>query len=236
VARKLEGKRVVITGVSRGVGLAITKKFLEEGARVVGVAKDAGRLATIATELGRYEGRFWPICADVTEPCATAKIVEAVRAHLGALDILVNNAAVMLAHDGGFEKEGPDILGKTLAVNVLAPHRLSVALLRLLRAGTEPRIIHLTSGAGVQSAMRDRGLASYRLSKWALNGLAMLQAAELSGQIAVNLLDPGWVKTDMGGPNAPGTTDESADGALTLATLAFTETGKIWCGGQEISF
>jgi NAD(P)-dependent dehydrogenase (short-subunit alcohol dehydrogenase family) len=84
--------------------------------------------------------------------------------------------------------------------------------------------------------MRDRGLASYRLSKWAVNGLTMLQAAELSGQIAVNALDPGWVKTDMGGPNAPGSPDDSAEGALALATAPFTQTGRIWCGGQEISF
>ncbi len=64
----------------------------------------------------------------------------------------------------------------------------------------------------------------------------MLMARELLGKIAVNALDPGWVKTDMGGPEAPGSPTESAEGALALATVAFAKTGKLWKGGAEIEF
>jgi hypothetical protein len=64
----------------------------------------------------------------------------------------------------------------------------------------------------------------------------MLLAAELSGKVSVNAFDPGWVKTDMGGPSAPGSPVESAEGALALVTAPFSETGKFWKDGQQIPF
>jgi NAD(P)-dependent dehydrogenase (short-subunit alcohol dehydrogenase family) len=74
------------------------------------------------------------------------------------------------------------------------------------------------------------------MSKWALNGLTLLQATHLTGSIAVNAFDPGWVKTDLGGPNAPGSPVESAEGALAVVLLPFDVTGKFWKDRQEIPF
>lgn len=113
-----------------------------------------------------------------------------------------------------------------------APRRRSP----LLRKGHEPRIANVSSGAGTFAAMKDRKIASYRLSKWALNGFTLLLAGELGGEVSVNAFDPGWVKTDLGGPNAPGSPTESARGALSIVTLPFAETGKFWKDGQEIPF
>jgi len=79
-------------------------------------------------------------------------------------------------------------------------------------------------------------IASYRLSKFALNGLTMLLANELKEKIAVNALDPGWVKTDLGGPNAPGSPKDSAKGALALVTMPFEVTGNFFKDGKEIPF
>lgn len=231
---RLQDRRIVVTGASRGIGQAIASKFLLEGALVVGVAKDPARLDAAASALGPHRTRFWPVRADLCDPRAGARVAKEVQKRFGALDILVNNAGVRLSCEG-FEKEAPDVLERTLALNLIAPHRLTRALLPLLRAGHEPRIIHVTSGAGMPRAMRERGLASYRLSKWALNGYTLLAAADLPG-IAVNALDPGWVKTDMGGPEAPGTVADSAFAALALATAPFDQTGRVWCQGSEVPF
>lgn len=111
-----------------------------------------------------------------------------------------------------------------------------MALLPMLRLGREPRVVHVGSGAGTLEGVHMTGIASYRLSKWALNGLTMLQATHWAGAIAVNAFDPGWVKTDLGGPKAPGSPVESAEGALAVVTLPFAVTGKFWKDGREIPF
>ena len=86
------------------------------------------------------------------------------------------------------------------ATNVLSAHWLSHALLPLLKLGHEPRIINVSSGAGKLDAVKEESnMPAYRLSKLALNGLTLSYAGDLKGQVAVNSLDPGWLKTDLGG-------------------------------------
>jgi NAD(P)-dependent dehydrogenase (short-subunit alcohol dehydrogenase family) len=125
---------------------------------------------------------------------------------------------------------------RAFAANLWAPYWLARALLPLLRRGHEPRLVNVSSGAGNFESMRSLDIPSYRLSKWALNGFTMLLAKELAGVVAVNAFDPGWVKTDLGGPSAPGHPRESAVGALAIVTMPFAETGKFWKDGKEIPF
>lgn len=232
---KLESRRIVVTGVSRGVGYETAKRFLAEGARVLGVARDADRLSSAANALSKL-GDFTALRADLCEAGAPERVVGAVQTRWGALDVLLNNAAILVHGGSSFEDEPPGAFDRTLAANLVAPFRLSMALLPLLRKGREPRLVHVGSGAGTFEGLRLEGIASYRLSKWALNGLTVLQATQLSGEIAVNAFDPGWVKTDLGGPNAPGSPVDSAEGALAVVTLPFEVTGKFWKDGKEIPF
>jgi len=240
---KLYGRRILITGVSRGIGLATARLFLDEGAQVMGVARDEARLLGVATELrARPHGneqvgeRFQTLALDLSAADAPARVVDRVRTHWGSLDILWSNAGVLLSEAPTFAEEPAGTLETTLAVNLLAPFRLSEALLPLLRRGHEPRIVHVSSGAGSLAALGLANLPSYRVSKWALNGLAQVQAAQLRGQVAVNAFDPGWVKTDLGGPKAPGLPEESARGGLALLLEPFSTTGKFFKDGIEIPF
>jgi NAD(P)-dependent dehydrogenase (short-subunit alcohol dehydrogenase family) len=236
---KLKDRRIVITGVSRGVGLSTARLFLREGADILGIARDRSRLASVNAEFERLApGRFHALVIDLNETQALDRVARAVEARWGALDVLINNAGVQFnqGEPHGFAEEDPSAIERSLRINLLAPHRLIVGLLPLLRRGAEPRIINLTSGAGTLDGVRQTGLPSYRLSKWALNGLTIQYSAQLHGTVAVNALDPGWVKTDMGGPRAPGSPEESAQAALSLATAPFSETGKIWKDGHEIAF
>jgi NAD(P)-dependent dehydrogenase (short-subunit alcohol dehydrogenase family) len=239
IGGRLGGRRILVTGVSRGIGRAVAGLFLAEGAELIGVARDADRLAVAAAALTRAAGRagaFEALACDLTAPDAPATLAARVQARWGALDILVNNAGVMPSEEPTFEAEPTGTLEVTMAVNLFAPFHLAQAMLPLLRRGVEPRIIHVTSGAGLLAALDEPRIASYRLSKWALNGLVRLQAQHLRGEVAVNGLDPGWVKTDLGGPNAPGHVDESARGALALATEPFATTGRLFKDGKEISY
>jgi NAD(P)-dependent dehydrogenase (short-subunit alcohol dehydrogenase family) len=241
----LSGRRILITGISRGVGFETARLFLSEGAEVMGSARDPERLEAARARLADAAadanaiGRLTTIAGDVRSPELPARLAAAVEARWGALDILLNNAGIQIdGHARGLTDaaEAEAMLAQSMDVNLMAPYRLARALLPLLRRGREPRIMNVTSGAGTLEDMRLAGIASYRLSKWALNGLTLLLATELAGAVAVNAFDPGWVKTDLGGPNAPGHPVESARAALHLATLPFSETGKLWKNGDAIAF
>jgi NAD(P)-dependent dehydrogenase (short-subunit alcohol dehydrogenase family) len=210
---------------------------LKQGASVLGVAKDRARLQGAAVELEHIGcGDFSWAAIDLAEADAPAKLAAAADERWGALDMLINNAGVQLSHVHGFEQEPAGTLERSMAINLYAPYYASLACLPLLRRGQEPRIIQVGSGAGDFANLKSPGIPSYRLSKWSLHGLTMLLAAQLAPEIAVNAFDPGWVKTDLGGPKAPGTVAEAADGALKLALLPFSVTGKFFKNGSEISF
>ncbi|MEK7766189.1 MAG: SDR family NAD(P)-dependent oxidoreductase [bacterium] len=229
---KLKGKRVVITGVSRGVGFQIAMRFLAEGAQVLGVARNAANLARAARELRAYGKVCGFVRADVGTPAAGRKVAAAAKRRWGAVDLLINNAAVS---PGGkpFAHEGEHELDETLRINVVGPHRMTRALLPLLLKGRRPRVVNVSSGAGSEwSITHGAGMASYRLSKYALNGLTKLYALQLKGKVSVVAMDPGWVKTDMGGPDAPDSPRLSAERALVIALLPFKVTGTYQVGAK----
>jgi NAD(P)-dependent dehydrogenase (short-subunit alcohol dehydrogenase family) len=229
---RLQGRRIVLTGASRGVGYETVRLFSREGAQIIGVARDAVRLASLSREFPGFQG----LAGDITDRGLGAHVAEAVRARWGAFDVLLNNAAIQ-EYNAGFHAEPLDALERNLTTNVLSAHWLINALLPLLNAGVEPRIVNVSSGAGKLSAVKDEpNMPAYRLSKLLLNGLTLAYAGDLKGKIAVNSLDPGWLKTDLGGPNAPG---EPADGAvrmLELVSKPFDVTGGFWYGAEPIEF
>jgi len=228
---KLAGKRVVITGVSRGVGFEVAKRFLAEGAQVLGVARSRANLARANRTLRAYGRAYSSLLADVALPTSAARVAAAVKRRWGALDLLLNNAAV---NPGSAPFERDRDLETTLRINVLGPHRMTKALLPLLRRGHHPRVINVSSGAGDRHSIETgTDMSAYRFSKWSLNGLTRLWANELKGRVSVVGMDPGWVKTDMGGPQAPDSPTLSAERALEIALLPFSVTGTYQCGAKE---
>jgi NAD(P)-dependent dehydrogenase (short-subunit alcohol dehydrogenase family) len=229
---RLQGRRVLLTGASRGVGRETVQLFSREGAEIIGVARDGRKLAELASEYPGFRG----VVGDITDRGLGARLASAVEERWGALDLLLNNAAIQ-EFNAGFHAEPLDALERNVTTNVLSAHWLIHALLPLLERGQEPRIINVSSGAGKLDALKaEPNMPAYRLSKLLLNGLTISYAGDLKGRVAVNSLDPGWLKTDLGGPNAPG---EPADGAvrmLELATKPFTVTGGFWYGKEAIDF
>lgn len=233
---KLAGKRVIITGVSRGVGFEVAKRFLAEGAEVLGVSRNRANLKRADRIFRPYGRAYSSVLADVAVPGSARKIRSAAARRWKAVDILLNNAGINLGGKS-FEKEGEKGLEKTLQVNLLAPHRLTLAMLPLLRKGRKPRVINVSSGAGsLVSVKNSNSMDSYRLSKFSLNGLTMIFASQLRGKISVVSMDPGWVKTDMGGPQATHPPTLSAQRALEIALLPAKVTGTYQVGARTIQF
>ncbi|MEW5890116.1 MAG: SDR family oxidoreductase [Pseudomonadota bacterium] len=210
----------VVTGANRGIGREIARQLAACGLTVVLTSRDPARGRAAAEALARDYPTLLYHPLDVTKQHSVDALRDWLQSHLGRADVLVNNAGVML--DGGGRRIADlslDVLQATLEVNLYGALRVTQALLPMMRRHRYGRIVNLSSGLG-QLADMGSGTPAYRISKTALNAFTRILAAELEGtNIKVNSLCPGWVRTDLGGPNAPRSVEEGADTAVWLATL-----------------
>jgi NAD(P)-dependent dehydrogenase (short-subunit alcohol dehydrogenase family) len=201
--------RSVVTGASRGIGLELVRQLLERGDQVHAAVRDPDAASGLRELAG---DRLRVHRLDVLE----AGSVAALAAALGGapVDLLVNNAGVY----GGSRQHLPDIdfedAVRTYRVNALGPLRVAVALLPNLRAA-RGKVIQVTSGMGSITDNKSGSFYAYRMSKAALNMMSRTMAVDLRGAgVASAVINPGWVKTDMGGPGAPTSVEESVRGML----------------------
>lgn len=211
-----------VTGANRGIGLALTRQLIRRGDRVIATARDPKGCAAFAEMADT--GRLHPIALDVADDASLAALPERVAALTDRVDLLINNAGV----NGGSVPEGgpnrdwgalePVGMLSMMRVNAVGPLLVTQALVELLAAGTDPRVLCVSSQLGSLERKTDGGGYGYCMSKAALNMGARAMAADIRerGIVAV-AVHPGWVITDMGGPNAELTPEQSASGLLNLA-------------------
>jgi NAD(P)-dependent dehydrogenase (short-subunit alcohol dehydrogenase family) len=218
---------VVVTGGNRGIGFEICRQLAARGARVVLTARNAEAGAAAVKKLAaqKLAVTFHPL--DVTDAKSVAALRDFLQETYGHVDVLTNNAGIIAKGDAPALKVELAAVRETVETNALGPLHLAQTLVPLLKKGTSPRIVNMSSGMGALTD-NDGGYAAYRMSKTAINAVTAILSAELRGAIAVNSVCPGWVKTDMGGPHA---TRDVADGADTAVWLALDApeklTGKI---------
>lgn len=207
----------VVTGGYRGIGLEICRQLGERGFRVVLSARSAEKAGLAASELRGQKLDVLPLALDVAAPEAPA-VLTTMLEELDGVDVLVNNAAIYLDKQQSGVNVPMPLVMETLRTNVVGAWQLSQAVVPFMRRRSYGRIVNVSSNMGAQSEMVG-GSAAYRISKAALNALTRILADELRGtNILVNAMSPGWVRTDMGGPNAPASPAEGADTAVWLAT------------------
>jgi NAD(P)-dependent dehydrogenase (short-subunit alcohol dehydrogenase family) len=216
----MDRKIAVVTGANRGIGFEICRQLAAKGISVVLTSRDEakGRMAVAQLRSQGLEIEFYQL--DVTDTSGIQRLGGFLARKYGAADILVNNAGIMADAKGtGMLGVPLQIIRTTMETNVYGPLTLCRELVPLMRKKNYGRIVNISSGLGQLSEMGG-GMPAYRMSKTALNALTRTLAAELKGtNILVNSMCPGWVKTDMGGPNAVKTLAEGADTAVWLATL-----------------
>lgn len=219
-------KIAVITGSSRGIGLEIGKQLLTMNFEVIFTMRNMATGRPIVNELRKEYKNAWFHQMDVTEERSIADAVSYITGDFNKVDVLVNNAAIFIDENlKSTQVSIPDIR-KTMETNFYGPLVITRAMIPLLNKSDDPRIINLSSSMGQLSVMGGGG-AAYRISKAALNALTIIQSDEFTGDgIKVNSVDPGWVKTDMGGPGANRSLEKGAETAVWLATEAKIPNGK----------
>ena len=216
-----QGKVIVVSGANRGIGHEIVRQLAAHGAAVWLTARDArqGQPAADALAATGLAVRFQAL--DVASPESCAALAAALQAGPGRVDVLVNNAGIMHGgHPGGgaAQTSAAEVM-TVFHTNTLGALQLTQALLPLLRASRDARVVNLSSSMGSLADMQG-GWAAYRLSKAALNALTRMLADELGPGIVVNSMCPGWVRSDMGGAAAPRSLEQGADTAVWLALEA----------------
>jgi NAD(P)-dependent dehydrogenase (short-subunit alcohol dehydrogenase family) len=189
-AMKLDGRIALVTGASRGIGRAIARAYVGEGARVVVTGRDADALNALVAELG---DAAHAVVGDLAAPNAPDALVAATLARFGGLDLLVNNAgAIHPARD--LVDFTPEDWRGVIEVNLVAPAMLVRAAVPAMRTAGRGHIINVSSIGGRKGG---RGRSAYRASKAALINLTESLAAELARDgIQVNCICPGVVDTE----------------------------------------
>ncbi len=221
-------KRVaLVSGANRGIGFAIAERLAGLGHTVIIGARD-DRKGEDAKELLAAKGldvHFTRL--DVADATSIIAAVGRVDDTFGRLDVLVNNAGILIDTEGGILELPLSLLKNTLATNAYGPLLLSQGCVPIMSRHRYGRIVNISSTMGSltdivnpDSSGTEIHSPAYRLSKIMLNGITALLAKELRREnILVNAVCPGWVRTDLGGPQAPLSPAKAAETPVWLATL-----------------
>ncbi len=219
---------VLITGASRGLGLEFSRQYLAEGWKVIAACRNPSTAEPLRRLEHGSEGSLTIVEMDVTDGTSVHRAAE--RLQGTAIDITINCAGIF-----GRRRQTIGSLDyrewvEVLEVNLLGPARVSEAFLEHIRQSERRLIVTITSGMGSLADNTSGGSVLYRTSKAAVNMLMRTAAIDLRPQeISCVVLNPGWVKTDMGGPNARISAEQSV-GALrrVIARLGPEDSGRFY--------
>lgn len=223
-----EKRIALVTGANKGLGFATSRRLAQEGIIVLMGCRNAARGRGAEKKLLEEGLNAEFVQLDVTNRDHIAQVVKLIRKKFSRLDILVNNAGASFGEDGTQNSSttvSPRDLRRTFDVNFFGLVELTQALLPLIRKSMAGRIVNVSSIMGSLAVQSSEGRMSYKpfaydASKTAVNSFTIHLAAALRGtNIKVNSAHPGWVRTDMGGPQAPLTPAEGAETAFRLAIL-----------------
>ena len=227
-------KTALITGANRGIGYEVARLLVGEGFQVFIGARNANAGRKAADQVAKKGGKATFLEIDVADNASVAAAAREFSKAVDHLDVLVNNAGIIVDGDEGILKISDELLRKTLETNALGALRVTRAFVPVLRKSEAARVINVSSGGGQLTGGVDGWSPAYCISKTALNGVTSQFAAALPN-FAVNSVCPGWVRTDMGGQGAARSVEEGANTIVWLATDAPQKlTGKFLRDRKEI--
>jgi len=214
-----EPRVALVTGGNRGIGFEVCRQLAKRGLRVVLTARTLPKAESAARTLQADGLAVVGARLDVADGTTVAALARNVAKQFRGIDVLVNNAAILLAENQDLLDTAIDDFRSTFETNVLGAIGVSQAFVPGMIAQRYGRVVNVSSRAGQLVTMSTYAPA-YSISKTALNAFTRQLAAATKGTgVLVNSACPGWVRTRMGGPHAPRSVEEGADTLVWLATL-----------------
>jgi len=227
-------KSVLITGANRGLGLELTRQYLERGDQVFAAARQPEGATELQALGQQFQGRLVVLPLDVTSAESLTAAYQQVAAATDHLDILINNAGILPGHPGSgiddsseAQKLGQlryDDAMQVFGTNAVGPLLVTQQFLPLLKAGRKSRVVSLSSGLGSLELKASGSHYHYSASKAAMNMYMRTVAAEAGHHGIISIMvDPGWMRTDMGGNGAALPAADSARGIIRLTDQLHAE-------------
>jgi NAD(P)-dependent dehydrogenase (short-subunit alcohol dehydrogenase family) len=218
----------LITGANRGLGLEFARQYLGDGWQVYAACRDPASASELRRLAGNSDGKLRILAMDVTDPAS----IHAAATELDgqAIDLLLNNAGIIGPRGQTIGNIDYDAWAEVLAVNTMGPMRVSEGFVEHVARSDRKLIVTLTSGMGSIADNSSGGSIVYRSSKAAVNMVMRSLAIDLAPRgITCAVVNPGWVRTDMGGPNATLEPSESISALRRLiATLGPEQSGQFF--------
>ena len=220
----LTGRWVLVTGAARGIGRLAALKMAEQGCNLILHSRDTSHTAPLEEELKAMGVKCHSVSADLNDIPSVLLMLEKIDALGVDVDIVLNNAGLQIAYRTDYFKTPANHYTVSFNVNTIAPAMICYHFLPKMTERGFGRIVNTTSGIDKEPEQ-----AGYSAAKAALDKITKDMASRLGGTgVAMNLTDPGWCRTDLGGPNAPNAPESAIPGVIVGAFVDDTINGQIF--------
>lgn len=217
----VKGKWALITGAARGIGCLTAKLMAEQGCNLVLHSRDISHTKQILKEVTAFGVDAYCVSAELSDPESVKAMLAEIDAKGTQIDIVLNNAGMQVAYRTDYYETPVSDYVQSFYINTIAPAMICYHFLPKMIANGFGRIVNTTSGIRLEPEQ-----AGYSASKAALDKITIDLGSKLEGSnVLINLTDPGWCRTDLGGPHAPSAPESAIPG---IAVGAFVDDGK--CG------